>query len=149
MTEPRSDSESSREAAGQTRPVRYPTNHLLAILDNRERVATLATALRNAGFRDSEIEFGSGEATADAIAATTGHRGLVDLTLRLADRLGVWSDEMAMKEKYEQALRDGGVVVSVAAPTDDRKTAAAEILSRHGARYINFLGTLSVETIRP
>jgi hypothetical protein len=54
---------------------------------------------------------------------------------------------MAVKERYEEAIRDGRFVVLVLAPTDERKKVAGQILHDHGAHFVNFLGRFAIETL--
>lgn len=130
-------------------PIRYPTNHVLAVLDSRVVTTAAVAALETGGFLDSEIQVETGRAAADALDATTGRRGLADMLIRLAERIGATNEEMETKNQYEQAMRDNRFVVSVAAPTTDRKEHATRILREHGAHTIAFLGKHTIEHIVP
>jgi hypothetical protein len=150
MTEPRTDRDAAQKSMGQSaEPVRYPEDHLLGIVDTPEKVTSVVVALADAGFRTSEISIASGPAAADALEASTGRTGLANLAIRIAERIGIANDEMAMKDRYEQALRTGGFVVSILAPTDDRKDVAAQILRGQGGHFINFLGHRTIEAMHP
>ncbi|MFL5575137.1 MAG: hypothetical protein ACJ79S_04085, partial [Gemmatimonadaceae bacterium] len=89
----------------------------------------------------------SGQAAAEALEESPGRAGLTGLLVRIAERFGVADGEMAMKDRYEQALREGRFVVSVLAPTEERKDLAARILRDRGAHWINFLGRFTIETM--
>jgi len=148
MTEPRTDRDAATTSTGQSaEPIRYPENHVVGIVDAPEQLDAVATALRGAGFRDSEIDVACGPAAADELAATTGRSGLAHVAIRIAERLGVSDDEMEVKHRYEQALRDGQLVVSVVAPTAERKTLAAQILRDNGGHFVNFLGRFTIESL--
>ena len=148
MSEPRTDRDATQESPSPlAESVRYPINHVIAVVDTAGQVRPVAHALMEGGFLDSEIEVTCGQAAADALDANTGRTGLAHLAIRLAERLGISNDEMAVKERYEQALRDGQFVVLVAAPTDERKTKAGQILRDHGAHFINFMGRFSMEVL--
>ena len=54
-----------------------------------------------------------------------------------------------MKDRYEQAMRDNRFVISVAAPTEERKNRAKEILQSHGAHTIAYYGKRTIEFITP
>ena len=150
MTEPRIDQEATKRSAGRSaEPIQYPTNHVLGVVDTPEQLQAATTALSEAGFLDSEIDIACGPAAADDLGATTGRRGLAHLAIRIAEHLGMADDEMEVKNRYEQALRDGQFIVMVLAPTDERKTLAGQILRAHGGHFINFLGRLSREAIHP
>ena len=148
MTDPRTDRDAEPKAAGlHAGPVQYPENHVLGILDTPEQVRAARTALTAAGFRESEIEVSRGPGAADNLHASTGRTGLAGLAIRLAQSVGLADDEMEVKDRYEQALRDGGTVVVVLAPTDERKVAAAQVLAEQGGHFINFLGRRTIENI--
>jgi hypothetical protein len=80
--------------------IRYPTNHLLAVVDTREQAMAAITALTSGGFLDSEIQFGTGAANADQLDATTGRSGLTGMLIRLAERVGITDEEMETKDRY-------------------------------------------------
>ena len=150
MTEPRTDRDAAQKSTGQSaEPIRYPEDHLLGIVDAPEQVSAAVAALADAGFRTSEISVASGKAAADALEASTGRTGLANLAIRIAERIGIANDEMAMKDRYEQALRTGGFVVSILAPTDERRALAAQVLRDQGGHFINYLGRRTIEAIYP
>jgi len=128
-------------------PVRYPTNHLLAVVDTPEQLKAVVSALTGGGFLESEVEFRSGAEHADQLGASSGRGGLAGLILRFAERIGVADEELETKYRYEQAMRENRFVVSVAAPTEDRKTRATELLREHGAHTIAFMGAHSIEYV--
>jgi hypothetical protein len=148
MSEPHADHTGPASAERSAERIEYPTNHLVAIVDTTEQVEPLIEALTTGGFLESEVDVGAGGELADAVGSTTGRKGWSDLAMRFAGQLGLPNDEMIVKHRYEQALRDGHFVVTVLAPSDERKNAAARILADHGARFINYLGRFSIELIR-
>lgn len=150
MSEPRTDSgATSRSVSPAAEPPRYPENHVLGVLDTPDQVRSAVNALAEEGFLSSELDISCGKAAADAIDATSGRSGLSGLAIRVAEWLGIENDEMAVKERYEQALRDGHFVVSAAAQTDERKELAARILWEHGGHFINFLGRYTMMRMHP
>ena len=96
---------------------------------------------------ESEIQYGTGATAADELDASTGRTGLTALLIRLAEHIGVTDEEMEMKNRYEQAMRDNKFVVSVAAPTDERKQRATEMLRAHGAHAMAYYGKRTIEFI--
>lgn len=148
MTEPRHDEGPTVRAAETSEPiVRYPENHVLAIVDTESQLESAVHALESSGFLDAEVSVACGRSAADLLNANTGRRGLTNLVIRVASRLGLQNEESETKDQYEAALRDGQFVVAVLAPTDERKALAAELLGSHGARFINFLGRFSIERL--
>ena len=126
-----------------------PNNHLVAIVDTREAMTRAVEALKAGGFLDSEIHPRAGIAAADALHADSGHGGLVDMAVRFAERIGVADDDMEVKSRYEQALRDGRSLVAVEAPTEARLERATQILQANGAHTLNFMGRFSRTEISP
>ena len=149
MSEARSDRDSTQEPVDRSAaPVRYPVNHVVGVVDAPEQVTSTVEALLGGGFLDSEVEVGcGGQAAADRLRSSTGRTGLLDAILRVTEALGVPNDEMEVKHRYEQALRDGRFLVLVLALTDDRKQRAAQIIRDHGGHFINFLGRFTREEI--
>ena len=150
MSEPRTDRDATQESAGRpTEPIRYPTNHIAAIVDTPEQLGGAIEALAGSGVGESQLRVLCGPAEAERLDSTTGRSGLLDLVLRFTERIGLPDDELAVKERYEQALRDSQFVVLVAAPTAELKERAARILREHGGHFINFLGRFTREAIHP
>ena len=136
------------ESAGPANDsVRYPTDHVVGIIDTADQVRSAYSALTASGFLESEVSISSGQAAADALNANTGRTGLAHLAIKIAERFGVGDDEMELKERYEEALRAGRFVVYVLAPTDERRERAASILRDQGARSVNFLGKFAIEPL--
>jgi hypothetical protein len=127
---------------------RYPTDHVVGVVDTADQARAAWTALTHSGFLESEVTVSYGEAAAAAMDATTGRSGLTNLAMRIAAHFGVQDDEMAIKERYEQALRDGHFVVAVLAPTDERKELAAQVLRDNAATSVHFLGRFAIEPMR-
>jgi hypothetical protein len=134
-------------AEGAHQPVLYPTNHVLAVIDDRDRADAAVTALRNGGFMESEIHVGTGAAAADDVGASPGRTGVAGLLLRFAERIGIADEELETKHRYERAMRDNRFVISVAAPTEERKDRSAQILRDHGGHTVSFLGKHTIEYI--
>ena len=143
------DHDAAREATGPAATgARYPTDHVLGVIDTRDQVREAWNALTSSGFLAAEVTVASGPAAADALDENTGRTGLAHLAIRIAEHLGVGNDEMAVKQRYEDALRDGRYVVAVLAPTEERRELAAMILRDHGAGSVNFLGRFAIEPMR-
>jgi hypothetical protein len=149
MSGAQSDQEARSQADDRpTEQVRYPTHHVVAVLDTEDQVADAASALINGGFLASEVDVTTGSAAADRVDASVGRRGLRGLAIRIAERLGMTDEEMEIKDHYEQAMRDGRFVLRVDA-TEARKDLATNILSQHGAHSVNYFGRFTIETIVP
>jgi hypothetical protein len=130
-------------------PLRYPTDHVVGVLDTEQQVADAVAALTAGGFMASEEQVASGAAAADRLNASTGRVGLGKLAVRVAERLGIANDEMRLKDRHEEALRDGRFVILVATPMDDRKDRAAQLLFEGGAHTLAYMGRFTIEGFVP
>lgn len=136
-----------RFESDSSEPVRYPTNHVVAVLDTVEQVAALLSDLQANGFDDPDVRVHCGKDRAEALDASTGRRGLANLAIRFAEMVGLENVEMERKELYESAMSDGRFVVLVAAPTDERKDLATATLAKHRAHTVSFFGRFTIESI--
>jgi hypothetical protein len=142
---PSNDTQTGRQ--DESEPLQYPANHVIGILDTEDQTACAVDRLVSGGFLESEIDILRGAEDADRLDQTTGRRGLVDLTIRWFQRVGLENAEIEMKEQYEKALRDGRTVIAILTPTEERKDRAAQMLDECGGRFINFYGRLAVRRI--
>jgi hypothetical protein len=111
-----------------------------------DAVSALST-LTGGGFLETEVTLTCGVEIADRIKASSGRSGLVGQVLQVVDRFGAGGEELEARHRYEEALREGKCNVLVLAPTEERKRLAAEILRKHGGKFINFFGRLSIEQL--
>jgi hypothetical protein len=140
---------SAREDEQPPDEIRYPTDHVLGVLDAEAQLTAAVQALRGGGFLESELHVTTGQAAADRLDASTGRSGLAGLAIRIAETLGIENDEMQLKSRYEDAMRDGHFVIAVAAATDERKGRAAELLREHGAHTVASFGRFTYTGIVP
>jgi hypothetical protein len=129
--------------------IRYPENSLLGILDTTQQLTSAITALKAAGFPESDIEFVCGREAGEKLHATTGRGGIMNVAMRVVSSLGMPDEETQMKDRYSDALMAGRFIVMVKIPTDDRKAEATRILKTNGANFINFLGKYVIESMAP
>ena len=150
MTERSSERTSSPHGdAPTTGELQYPSDHVLGVLDEAAQLTATTQALRGGGFTESEVSVMCGRAQADRLGESTGRGGLAGLAIRIAERLGIENDEMKLKTRYEDAMRDGHFVVAVAAATDERKSRAAELLREHGAHTVASFGRFTITGVVP
>ena len=146
MPEPRADRDATPGPVRRpAEPIQYPTNHVVAVVDTPEQLASALAALKRAGFPESEVVVGCGEAMADALHASSGRSGVPGLVIRIAQRLGAAMEETELKDRYEEALRDDKIVVSVQVPDGERRERVADLLAEHGARSIHFFGRFLIQ----
>jgi hypothetical protein len=148
VTHPPDSSHAAEQSHRSTEPVPYPKDHVVAVIASHEKVVEAITALSKAGFRASELNVAAGPAAADRLDASTGRTGLLHEIIRFADKLGIQDEEMQAKETYEKALRADEHVITVFTPSEERKTAAADILRDMGATDIAHFGNFIITDLR-
>lgn len=122
----------------------YPTDSLVAVLRDAESAAAAAAALRAAGIPDGDISILRGEEGADRLDGTGAVNGVIARLRRLVSF--TLMDQLVDMAIYEQAVREGQVVVMVKC-RGQRKTAAIAALREHGGHFINYYGRFATEEI--
>ena len=128
--------------------LRYPIDHLIAVIDTSAQLDAVARELKAGGFIASEIGALTGPAAADSIDGTTGRAGMTAALIRLAEWTGLSNEEMEVKDRYERALREHQFVIGVLAASDERKHIAEEILEANGAHFIHYFNRFSIQRVR-
>jgi hypothetical protein len=127
------------------RRIDYPTNRLLAVIDDPAEAATALAELRADGIATRDLEILRGEAGADRMDGTGDVSGAMGRIRRaLAFTL---MDQLVDFAWYEWALRDGRAVVMVRVRGDAPKAKAAATLGRHAAHFVNYYGRFATEEI--
>jgi len=125
----------------------YPQGRVVAILDTVEHMWDAVEALVTIGFLESEIDVAHGAAAADTLRASTGRSGLASVVMKLVAKIGLPNDEMALRKRYEEALRLGQFVLAVETPTEQRKVLASQIIHNLGGRFIHYFGERTFEVM--
>jgi hypothetical protein len=127
------------------RAIGYPTNRLLAVIDDATEAASALAELKGAGFADRDLEILRGTEGADRMDGTGEVSGWLGRLRRAFDF--TLMDQLVDFATYERALRDGRAVVMVHVHGDAPKTTAREILKRHGGHFINYYGRFATEEL--
>jgi hypothetical protein len=130
------------------REMRYPENRVVAFIDTREQLESAVTALTSGGFLASEIEVIHGAAASEKLRESTGRSGLAHLAMRFAESIGLPNDETRIKNQYADGLARGQILVTVLAPSEDRRAAAGRILEEHGGTNVRFFGPYTIEHVK-
>jgi len=125
----------------------YPVNSVIGVLPSQTEAMQAIRTLRSNGFRHAEIHPLAGDAAADALRDHTGHGRLLDGVLHVTERWGVVDEEMELKTKLEEALRDGSILVLVATPTAARRALAARVLRHAGASSTHRMGRFTISDV--
>ena len=127
------------------RAVGYPTNRLLAVIDDAADAAAAVAELKAAGFADRDLEILRGEEGADRMDGTGEVSGWLGRLRRAFDF--TLMDQLVDFATYERALRDGRAVVMVHVHGDEPKAKALDIVKRHGGHFINYYGRFATEEL--
>ncbi len=123
----------------------YPTGSLLAVLPDAESATAAAAALRPAGIPDRDVTILRGQEGADRLDGTGAANGIVARLRRLVSF--TLMDQLVDMALYEQAVRDGQVVLMVQPRDEARKAAAIDIVRPFGGHFINYYGRFATEEI--
>jgi hypothetical protein len=125
---------------------RYPTDHLLAVVDRPDEAVVVARAALSAGAAPGDVHVVAGE-DADARLDLLGkdsriQRALFAVRFMAADQ----EPDFAL---YLAALRDGRAVVAVRVKDPAVRSRVVERLRGTNAHFINVYGRLATEEISP
>ena len=141
--------DTSHEHDHKTPLSEYPQDHVVGTLEDRARLDAVMKSLTGGGFLASEIDVSWGPEAAAALREGTGRGGFTGAVMRLAERLGVTNDEMKLKDRDEDALDQGRILIAISAPSDARKDRAAAALHANGAQLVMYLGKFTITTLVP
>ncbi len=127
------------------RAIGYPTNRLLAVINDPSEAAAALAELKAAGFADRDLEILRGTEGADRMDGTGEVSGWLGRLRRAFDF--TLMDQLVDFAAYERALRDGRAVVMVHVHGDAPKATAREILKRHRAHFMNYYGRFATEEL--
>lgn len=127
------------------RAIRYPTNRLLAVVDDPTEAVAAIAELAAAGVATRDLEILRGDEGADRMDGTGEMSGWLGRLRRAFDF--TLMDQLVDFAVYERALRDGRAVVMVHVHGDAPKVAAQRILKSHGGHFINYYGRFATEEL--
>lgn len=125
---------------------RYPTDHLLAVVDRPEDARAVAAMATGAGVPFADVHVVAGE-DSDARLDLLGKDSRVQRAL-FAVRF-IAADQEPDFALYLAALLDGRAVVAVHVKDSTLRARIVERLRGSSAHFINFYGRLATEEITP
>ena len=130
--------------ASETSKKFSPTNHVTGLFLTTERLPALLDDLQAAGFSDEDIEIFSGHEGAEELDFNGKHKGVVRRLLH--DLVMALSDESQLQDQIDDALREGGIFVSVDTRGENtKKEQAIQVLEANYAEDVCYWGHLAVE----
>lgn len=127
------------------RAIGYPTNRLVAVVDDPTEAAAALAELQAAGIDVRDLDLLRGDEGADRMDGTGEVAGWMGRLRRAFDF--TLMDQLVDFAAYERALRDGRAVVMVHVHGDAPKAKAREIVKRHGGHFINYYGRFATEEL--
>ena len=125
----------------------YPTNRLLAVIDDPALEGRVRSELAAIGVPPGDIHVLAGDEAARAFDAWGQHSGV-------SGRLYRWVQFMAMDqtpdfERYQREAQDGHAILAIAAADGGLRRRIVEVLKSLGARFVNYYGRLETEELIP
>jgi hypothetical protein len=127
------------------RMITYPTNRLLGVIDRPQDAAEAADALVEAAFDPAGIVVLVGEEGRDRLVRLGSGPNVLSRIVRLFQF--ILMDQTPDFLVYEGAIAEGRAVVAVHVAGHDRMLAAAAVLERHGAHFLNFFARFQTEEV--
>lgn len=130
----------------------YPTDKVVGIFEERERVDALRDALGEANIGSDRIEVLCGESGSERIDADGDEGGIFASAIRTVQK--ALGEEATRLEKLNDAVDAGKYVVQVAVVDGDNeeqqqdKRRIGQLLHEGGAREVAFYGSWAVEEIQ-
>lgn len=125
----------------------YPTNRVLGSVGDDGNVKAAVDALLQAGFDRKDIEILHGEEALERLDPAGAKQGFVTQFRRTLARTFAGFEEFSHLKQDLDEVRAGRFVIMVAAKRPAQRIAAADILNRHGARFVEFYGRWAWEDL--
>jgi len=127
------------------RAIGYPTNRLLAVVDDPTEAVAAIADLTAHGIATRDLEILRGSEGADRVDGTGEVSGWLGRLRRAFDF--TLMDQLVDFAVYERALRDGRAVVMVHVHGDAPKAEAHRILKGHGGHFVNYYGRFATQEL--
>jgi hypothetical protein len=127
------------------RPIAYPVNHLLAVLDRPEAAEGAGAALRRSGAQAADVLVLRGDTAAGELGRLGARHPWLTRVIRAVQYLTM--DQQPDFARYESALAAGRAVVAVHVTDRAAMLRARDVLLAAGAHFVNFYGRVSTEEL--
>jgi len=122
----------------------YPMNQVLAIFDERDDAARAVAELRRAGIAHDHLFVLAGARGSARVDSEGTAHGLIGITERSIEHLLTDLDDL---QRYDEAIRAGGVVLAVGPTTDQDRRRIAAIFQLHSGYEVAAFGEYVVEKL--
>jgi hypothetical protein len=130
----------------------YPTEKVVAVVDDRGALDGVLSALSEAGVPDGEVEILSGQRDAEKLDPTGEEHGPLQRAMRTVQK--ALGDESERLEALNAELEAGNYVVQVGLTEEDddrreqEKQRVGRVLKDRGARDVAFYGEYQIEELQ-
>jgi hypothetical protein len=123
-----------------------PRKHVIGVFDSLQEGEQAVQALVDAGYHTEDIAFIPSQNFPSVLQEHLQKEGLF---WQIIHYLQLTSDEGALGELYLAAARQGSHIISIYVPEREHINDVSTILFNHGARFIKYVGTWSIEDLFP
>jgi hypothetical protein len=130
----------------------YPTEKVVGVVDDREQLEQLLSALTEAGVGSGEVEVLSGASGEEKLDPTGDEHGPLAKAMRTVQK--ALGDESERLEGLNAQLEAGNYVVQVGLTAEDddqreqEKQRIGRVLKEQGAREVAFYGKNQIEELQ-
>jgi hypothetical protein len=122
----------------------YPAHRVVGVVSSEEAAWRAIDRLKSGGFAEEEMELFLGEAGQASLHNYHARSGALGHLRQVVESLG--SDQDQSRE-YEEAVRQGHVVVAVKAPQEDVVETIHDALVQEGATSVRYYGLLVIRDL--
>jgi predicted amidohydrolase YtcJ len=130
----------------------YPTEKVVGVVDDRQHLSALTSALADAGVGDAQVEVLSGETGEQQLDPTGDEHGPLEKAVRTVQK--ALGDESERLEGLNAEIEAGNLVVQVGLTAEDdderdqEKYRIGRVLKEQGARDVAFYGKNQIEELQ-
>lgn len=123
-----------------------PTNTILGVIDDREKVEKAIAALRDSGIAESDIHVYRGQSGEKELDFTGESHGLLATFIRTLQH---YSGERQYLETYKADLDAGATLLMIHYRNEEDRQRIADVLFDFGARRVTRFGLWTITELRP
>jgi hypothetical protein len=122
----------------------YPTRRVVGVLSSEDAAVRAVDRLKSEGVGEEQVELFLGEAGQACLHNYHHRSGFLGHLRQAAESLGTDQDQ---SREYEEAVKQGRVLMAVKAPDEDFVGRIREALTQSGATTIRYYGTLAIHDL--
>jgi uncharacterized protein (DUF302 family) len=112
----------------------YPAHKILCVFEDLEDARNALSDLKNAGFRENDVEVICKKGVVDISGGEQGFWG------RIVHSMEYLGSKSRYLERFENELEEGGLILTVMTRNGDTQEAAKNILTSNGGQRLTYFG---------